>query len=332
VADPTLAELALQFRGQVMRKDAATLGRLTRAYGDIYQRAQDDLSNLVNAIVAKGTPVSKGQIQRMGQYQDLLKNLEREVTQYGGFVQTTTRGEAEGLIAQAGRDARLLIAKTAGGDGAILARLQTLNPKAVQTLLGFLDPGGELWRYWSRGEAGSQAAEAIGRKILENVGMGRNPLSWARDLQRVMGAPLTSALRTARTVQLWSYREANRANYMANSDVVTGWQWVAEMDDKTCGACIALNGRIFALEQSTDGHWNCRCTNVPVTIFTRDTMPSGEDWFKDQPAGRQVNILGQAKYDAWKDGKFEFAKLAEHAKDATFGQMWIEPTLDTLVQ
>jgi SPP1 gp7 family putative phage head morphogenesis protein len=332
MADPTLVELAMRFRAQVLKRDAATLTRLTDAYGQIYQRAQKDMDALINAILAQGDkPITKGQVQRLGQYKDLITNLEREVNQYGGFLQVTTRAEAEALIAKAAADAKLLISTAVGGDAEIIARIGTLNPQAIQSLLGFLDPQGSLWQYWSKGDAGTKAAEEISRVILENVGLGRNPRTWAPLLQQVMGKPLTSALKTARTVQLYSYREANRANFVANQDVVTQWQWVAMLDEATCPACLALHGKTFPLEVSSDGHWNCRCTVVPVTILTTDTIEPGEKWFAEQPASTQEKILGPAKYEAWKDGKFDFADLAKHADSEVFGKMWQEAPLSDLV-
>jgi SPP1 gp7 family putative phage head morphogenesis protein len=325
-----LVDLAMKFRAQVLKRDAATLARLTDAYGTIYKRAKDDMNHLINAVLAKGEPMTKGQVQRLGQYKNLIDNLEKEVNQFGGFLQVTTRTEAEALIAQAGKDAKLMIAQALGG-GDVAAKINMLNPQAIQALLGFLDPQGNLWQYWAKGEAGAKVADAISKTILENVGLGRNPRAWAKDLQAVMGQPLTSALKTARTVQLYSYREANRANYITNQDVVRQWQWVAMLDDATCPACLALHGQTFDLEQSTDGHYNCRCTCVPVTILTTDKIEPGEKWFAEQPASTQEKILGADKYAAWKDGKFDFAKLATHSEDAVFGKMYTETPLKDLV-
>jgi SPP1 gp7 family putative phage head morphogenesis protein len=334
MADPkTLVDLAMQFRGQVLKRDAATLKRLTESYGAIYKRARADMDNLINAILAsKDGTMTAGQVQRLGQYKDLLANLEREVNQYGGFLQVATRTEAEALIAQAARDAKAMIGTAAGGNAAVIARINTLNPQAIEALLGFLDPQGKLWQFWASGKAGAQAAEEISKVILENVGLGRNPRTWAGALQQVMGRPLSSALKTARTVQLYSYREANRANFIANKEIVVKWQWVAMLDADTCPACLALHGQEFELEQSTDGHYNCRCTCVPVTVLTTDKIESGETWFAEQPASTQEAILGPGKYEAWKNGEFDFSQLAAHNDDAVFGKMWQEASLDSLVQ
>jgi SPP1 gp7 family putative phage head morphogenesis protein len=207
-----------------------------------------------------------------------------------------------------------------------------LNPAVTETLLGFLDPKGTLFSYWNE-KAGIDVAERISQTIIDSVGMGKNPKVLAGLIQEDLGGNLTSALRTARTTQLWAYREASRANYVANNDVVKQWQWVANLDADTCGACVALNGTIYDTDTPADGHWNCRCVMVPVTIL--DPNPdrqSGEDWFNQQDEAMQKSILGPGKYEAWQSGQFEFSQLAQHTPDVAFGSMWTETPLKDLTQ
>ena len=169
------------------------------------------------------------------------------------------------MIAKASQDAKLLIARAYGDNAEITAAIKMLNPQFVESLLAFLEPDGKLWSYWDT--HGKMAAADVARVIMENIGLGRNPLSWAKDLTRAMGATLTSGLRTARTIQLWSYREGTRANYIANQDIVIKWQWYANLDGITCPACIALHGKVFDNQDALEGHWNCSCAMLPVTIL-----------------------------------------------------------------
>jgi SPP1 gp7 family putative phage head morphogenesis protein len=331
MATNPVVDLALQYRAAVLKRDATALARLTTAYRQIYERILIDLENLVNAIGDE--ELTAAQIVRKAQYKALMRNIEREVNQYGAFLTTEARMNAAELIAQAGRDARGLVAATSPQ---LAGMFNMLAPAQIETLLGFLRPDGNLFSYWTanKGAAnvGRDTATAIAKLITEMIGAGKNPRTLAGALRTQMGMVLTSALRTARTVQLWSYREASRANYVANKNVVTGWQWVAELDGTTCPACVALHGTEYQLEVSTDMHWNCRCTLVPITILTdKSDIQNGEEWFKQQDEATQKQILGAGKYEAWKDGKFDFSQLAQHSDDATFGKMWTETPLKDLV-
>jgi SPP1 gp7 family putative phage head morphogenesis protein len=333
MADPTLLDLAMQARTAVLRRDAAALERLTRAYAAINTKVEAEMAALVEVVLAKGGNLTNGQLQRLVQYKNLLTTVETEVNKYGGYLQVSARAEAEALIAQAGRDAKTLIAQAVGG-GVDQALIRSMPPNTIETLLGFLDPDGELWKYWSKGKAGKDTANLIAQVIYENIGIGRNPNAWKNALREAMGSTLTSALKTARTVQLWSYREANRANYIANADVVKQWQWVSKLDATTCAACLALHGTIYDTDVPMEGHWNCRCTLVPVTILNPKgaDIEKGEAWFADQSAATQKEILGPSKYSAWQNGEFKFSQLAQHADDSVFGKMWRETPLKELIQ
>jgi SPP1 gp7 family putative phage head morphogenesis protein len=329
--DTALIDLAMQYRAAVLKRDAAAMLRLVNAYGGMYQTILKDVDRLILKIEAAKVPMTKGQIQRLGQYKDLLDAVEAQVNQFGGYLRTEMTTEARALIAQAGNDAKRLIATALGtNDAKVLAMIKMLNPAVTETLLGFLDPKGTLFSYWN--QAGADVAKRIAQTIVDSVGMGKNPKVLARLIQGDLGNNLTSALRTARTTQLWAYREASRANYVANQDVIKKWQWVANLDGLTCGACVALHGTIYDTDTPMEGHWNCRCTLVPVTILNPNPdRQKGEDWFKEQPEATQKSILGPGKYDAWKAGQFEFSRLAQHSDDVVFSKMWTETPLKDLV-
>lgn len=322
--------LAERLRREVLRKDAQALTRLVRVYQETYR----DIEAAVSALTAKiaGKEMTLGQIQRMGQYKDMLRTIEGELQQFGAYMISELRADARGLLVQGGRDAKMLIGAAAGNDARVLAAIKTVNPDVLVTLLGFLDPQGSLMQYWRDADIYKVSAAEIARKIAGGIAQGWNPVKLARELRRDAGFVLESAMRTARTVQLWSYREASRANYLANGDIVTGYQWYTNLDDKTCEACIALSGRIFKNEVSTDAHWNCRCTLLPVTILNpkgHDT-PNGKDWFDSLQESRQREILGPAKYEAYKGGSLDFDQLAQHRDDKVFGGMWTPATLKDL--
>jgi hypothetical protein len=240
--------------------------------------------------------------------------------------------EAQALINQAGQDARSLIATALGtNDAKVLAMIKMLNPAVVETLLGFLDPKGTLFSYWTT-SAGEDVAKRISQTIIDAVGMGKNPRVLAWMIQGDLGGNLTSALRTARTVQLWSYREASRANYVANNDVVTGWMWNTNLDGSACASCVAQHGSVHPLDEPLDDHWCGRCFATPITILNPNPdRQTGEEWFKEQDEATQKGILGPGKYEALKAGQFEFSQLSRQVQDAAFGTMRVETPLKDLI-
>ena len=150
--------------------------------------------------------------------------------------------------------------------------------------------------------------------------MGLNPKAIAARITKKLGMGLTDSLRMMRTVQIYSYREANRASYIANDDVVQGWIWYADIA-RACPACIAQHGSFHKLDERLNDHHNGRCTMLPLTIGRKNTVESGEDWFAKQDEITQQRILGKEKYQAWKGGAFSFGELATTHNDAVYGDM-----------
>ena len=119
----------------------------------------------------------------------------------------------------------------------------------------------------------------------------------------------------ARTEQLDAHRAAARATQQANRDILAGWEWVADLDQKTCRACIAMHGTRHPIdEDGPDDHPNGRCARVPITrpwsdlgIDLPDT-PSpwqpgdGPAWLEQQPDDTQRAILGDRGLQAWRNG------------------------------
>jgi hypothetical protein len=146
---------------------------------------------------------------------------------------------------------------------------------------------------------------------------------------------------TVRTAQIKSYQLANHATYLANDNIVKGWVWHAELGS-ACLACTAEHGTVHELSETLDGHHNCRCAPIPQTVTyadlgldipeTVEPTQSGEDWFNEQPAATQRELMGPAKYEAWQDGKFGFGQLSATYDDPVYGQMRREATLGELME
>jgi hypothetical protein len=312
-----IIEYAERFKAQLIAQDLAAEKRLIQAYRGIYATVRAEIDALVLAI-AESEEMTPGQVARMRRYGQLLADIEQQLTGYSAFTRSEM-GEAARVALRMGADDARTLAAVALGDAQFAARLHALNPAAIEKLLGFLTPDGPL--YQRLGHLPKWTAEQVSRAILDGVGLGRNPRTIAREITRTLGMGLTDSLRMTRTVQIYSYREANRASYLANSDVVTGWIWYADLA-RACPACVAMHGTQHPLGEKLNDHHNGLCAMLPLTVGSRNQLEgAGEAYFKSLSPAEQKALLGPGKYDAWQAGKFSFSQLATTHTDEVYGEM-----------
>lgn len=169
---------------------------------------------------------------------------------------------------------------------------------------------------------GPDAAKKVANVALLGIVDGQGPRQIASDVtDAVTAIPRSAAEQIMRTLQLASYRQASTANYVANSDIVDHCIRVEALDDRTCLACIYLNGDILAVDETPDEHWNGRAVAVPVVKGFDRVVPSGQDWFDNLSEDRQRNIMGDANYNAYQAGEVQLGDFVEHRVDPLFGPM-----------
>jgi hypothetical protein len=330
--DPSLLlPLVERFRADLLRRDAQALGRLIDAYKRAYSRLGGSLDALMLEI-GENT-MTAGQLHRMARYKSLMQQVGEELA---GF-QSLTANEAE-RAAQLGvqigqQHARQLmtVATLEAGQARALASFNVLPKGAIESVLGFLQPEGQLYQRLRL--IAPNTASLVADAITSGIAMGYNPRKTAAIVRDAFGAGLTDALRQVRTVQLYSYREANRATYIANQDVVSGWIWSAHLGDtRTCMSCVAMHGTEHPLSEPLNDHWNGRCAMIPIVPgYDNPIKESGQEWFERQSEGRQREQMGAAKFEAWQDGKFEFSALSVNKQDRIYGEMRTEQSLKALV-
>jgi hypothetical protein len=316
---PTVIDFANQFDAALARRDAAALTRIIKTYGEIYKALTDKIDALVLEIQARGeTPNS---VQRMGRYKELLRQTEDELEDFTAWLKTESGQVAAEAIKMGEFDAARLVGATVTGKAAVLAGFNRLPAGAIRQVLGFLDPSGPLYKRMKLLPGFTK--EQVARAITEAVGLGYNPAKTASMIKDAFGSGLTDALRMTRTVQLYSYREASRASYVVNSDVVDGWTWFAHlMDSRTCLSCIAQHGTHHTNEETLNDHHNGRCSMIPrVKGFDSPVTQTGEDWFAGKSEAEQRAMMGEARFKAWQDGKFSFAQLSREQPDEVYGPM-----------
>ena len=318
---PTVIELADKFRKALIREDEAAMRRLVEAYQALYGRLGDKIEKFVLKLETH-PEWTRAQVTRLAQYGELIKEIERELRGYQEYARVEISTGARKAIDFAVADSARFM-RAAG-----YAKPAILPTAAIETMLGFLQPEGALYKRLM-GLAGENAGK-VANSILEGIGLGYNPRKVAGLITKELGGGLTDALRMARTSHLYAYREATRANYIANDDVVKGWIWWAELDGETCMSCVAMHGTIHGLDETLDDHHNGRCAMLP---YLGDNAPeaTGKDWFERQDEATQKAMMGNEKFEAWKSGKFEFGQLSSTHTDDVYGEMRGETPLKDLI-
>lgn len=148
-----------------------------------------------------------------------------------------------------------------------------------------------------------------------------------RAVRQVLNNRRFEAERIVRSEFVRVGNEAALATYEQNKEVLQGVQWLATLDKRTCPQCGVLDGKVWddpskARRPVTDTHPLCRCTLLPVVKSSRAlgiTNPTGTtrssldgqvaatttypDWFGQQDAAFQREVLGPTRYKLFRSGK-----------------------------
>lgn len=165
-----------------------------------------------------------------------------------------------------------------------------------------------------------EAMASVRRELLRGVAAKSNPREVARKmLDRVEGrfnGGLARATTIARTEILDAHRVAAMESRAANTDVLAGWVWNAQLSTRTCPACWAQHGSLHPVaEVGPAGHQNCRCTALPQlkpwsdlgiagVDEPRSLLPNARTHFIALADQDQKLILGPARYAAWVVGEY----------------------------
>jgi hypothetical protein len=318
---PTQTQLAKKQRSEIIAADSNNLDALARAYANMYDGLQGDVDALVLVIQDLDNP-TRAEIERLPQYKRLVRNAERELDDFNTYLKTAIGAAGIAAIGLGLSHSASLVSNLTGN------AYTGLTPNVMRPLLDYLKKGSPLYQRLDM--ITTSTIDKVIEAIVSGVGSGFNPQKIADLIQGAFGGGLTDALRNMRTVQLYSYRDSARANYMA-SGVVDGWVWWAELDDVCCMSCVAQHGTVHPLDEQLDDHYNGRCAALPYIEGLSPTEQTGKDWFDSLTPEQQAAQMGKSKHEAYTAGKFEFSALSKQFDNDVYGKMRSEASLKDLL-
>lgn len=330
---------AQRYRAQLLAQERQSASRLVEAYGRAYNRMGDSIRQL-EARLSAGVD-SEYYRNRADALRSLRAQVVDEVNKFAVYADQEITANARRAIGQGIGDSGRIVGAYFGnnpqGRQMMAASWDVLPTEAVETMLGFLAPDSPLHTRLV-GILGETVAASMERHLTDAIAVGFNPRKTASIVRQGLGVGLTWALNTARTAQLYAYREATRANYMANSDVVSGWTWFATLaGNRTCMSCIAQHGSKHPVTETLNDHHAGRCVAIPIVPLASRlgiSMPeieTGEEWFKRQPESRQLELMGPGMFDAWQLNQFRFRDLSRPYHDPVYGTMLRQSSLRDLL-
>lgn len=345
---PNAIDASNKFKQQLAKNEAQSAERMVLIYGRIYQDLIGQANKLANDI-ASSEESNRGKLMKLARVEQLINQVREQVKKFGGTVQSEIQVVQSQSIQQGINDALKLMELSLPNlppeaQRQVIASFTRLHSDAIERAAGLLGSDSPL-KERLEDAYGDYVANQVEEHLLTGIAQGQNPREIARrlerNLQEGLGKGLTSILTTIRTAQIKSYQLANHATYLANNNIVKGWVWHSALDNQTCLSCISMHGTIHELEETLDDHHNGRCAPIPQTISYRDlgididepTSPieSGEDWFNNQPASVQREMMGSSMFSAWQDDKFQFQDLSTKYNDEVYGELLRQASLKDLL-
>ena len=337
------------FRRELLRKERRAASEMVRVYGEAWKRIKADLERLhaeYEGAKARGEKPGPDWIYQYNRARAFRDQVERELLAFAQYAEEKIRKQQWEAIEAAERHAEELTRRALGKPPAgLVIDWNRIDRAGVETLLGMTQTDSPLHRLLlSVSREGAKAAEDA---LVQGMLIGENPRDAAREMRKALGTQLSRALTIARTETLRAHREATRASYQANSDIVKGWIWHSATDERTCAMCWAMHGTVHNVDEILDDHPNGRCAMAPETATWSqigrmygidlsdlpDANPEirlGTSLFMQLPAEKQIKILGPAKWAAWKDGKFTLSDLVGRKRSREWGTHRYEKSLAEL--
>lgn len=323
--------------------------QILRAWGNAWNELATEWDHAISDLVAAsndGKWPTAAQIGRAQRVQNALKLTREALLDLAAGLPVMVSEQLPQLTKDAVEWQDRLIASQypsqAGSAADVIKGLSQVDPDALAAIVKRT-----AGRVTSLSQPLSAQAEAAMRAALvRGVAVGDNPRRVAADmLQRVEGGfngGRTRALVIARTEMLDAHRNASRAQNKANTDILTGWEWLSALDRRTCPACWSKHGTIHKPDEAgPNGHQQCRCTRLPAVASWKDLgfdveeppslMPSAPDVFASMSREDQLAVMGRQRLELLDAGRIDWSDLARQRSNPGWRDSWVPTPLSDLL-
>lgn len=316
---PLVVRVAEQFRANLAASEGVQRTLMAQRWLQVENAVSHEIDLLVDKAYYHNRELKDWEVFQMERYQSLNAQVTREIQRYIEDAETLIDEGSRAQVVQGATNARTLT-QLAGQDvgRTLQVDLMRLNPSAVENVVSIARAGQPLGDLMSL--AYGEASDGMVNELINGIALGRNPRDTARRM-RVDGLSRGFAHTelVARDQHNRAYRAASQRQYQ-ESGVVGRFIRLAAKNDRTCLACLALDGEVYDVEALMEVHPQDRCTMVPwPNGIPRVTFQTGAEWFAGLPSDRQRAIMGPSRHDAWLAGDFQFSQMATRRENATWG-------------
>lgn len=315
---PEVIDAARRHKQAILAREDAVMRRMARQWLAVLDSLDADIGRLaaeVEAARLAGHAPTLYQITRMQRYQELTRQAIRELVKYEGFAQDVIASHQE-LMARLGAQHGLALVEVLEPGAA--AAFNVLPVEAFSQMVGMTAAGTPLQQLIA--EAWPYAVDQMTQALATGIARGYGARRIAAEMSRGLTSGLNRVMVIARTESLRVYRHANLEQWR-ETGIIEGHMRVSAHDNRVCPACLADEGRFYPLSRPISEHPQGRCTSVPaISGRPRPDWLRGAAWFERQDPTTQQAILGQAKWQAWRQGLFRFEDVLDRVPNDTWGE------------
>lgn len=298
---------------------------LVAAWADAWDEVAPDLNTTLLEMLVAGDKVTRAQLIRSERLRKVLGVIADRLDTLAADARVRIIGDLRAVIDTAGGAQASILDSQLPPTGEHLVDLEAwtrVDPAAIDAIVRRSTQ--QITK--TTRPLSADAQKAVRRELVRGYAAGANPRATAaRILARSEGqfnGGLTRALAIARTETLDASRAGALLGRTQHADVLAGWSWHCELSERSCPACIAMDGQVFPNDApGPNDHVNGRCTAVPITKSWADLgfdIPEpapirtpGSEWFDSLDSAAQERILGPGRYAAWSRGDYPMSDWSQ---------------------
>lgn len=331
--------LEQQLRDSLTRITNAQTRALVSAWVDAWNEVEIDLTEALLEQLTAGDQVTKAQLLRSTRLRAALGIIAENLRTLAKDAGVLIVGDLAAVVAAAGGAQASVIDSQLPAGAVDLVELDAWSRVDERQINAIVRRSTQQITSSLRPLA-PETYQVVRRELIRGVASGSNPRATAARMVRRARTRfngqlgLTRALVISRTETLDAHRAAAELGQNQHADVLRGWEWLAQLDSRTCPSCWAQHGTIHDLsEPGPYDHHQGRCTRCPVAKSWADlgidlpepasVVPDAAAQFDKLPAAQQKQILGTTRYDAWARGEFPMDDWSERRSNSGWRDSYV---------